>query len=81
MTGSEAKKMTYLEYQDGGQSNLKDLASSDWRKPRQQKLNYLFLILVYYHGSYKIHKTWILIDMHVIILEYQYGGDDFKIQH
>ena len=58
MTGSEAKKMTYLEYQDGGQSNLKDLASSDWRKPRQQKLNYLFLILVYFQGSYKIHKTW-----------------------
>ena len=57
MTGSEANKMTYLEYQDGGQSNLKDLASIDRRKPRQQKLNYLFLILVYYQGSYKIHKT------------------------
>ena len=61
MTGSEANKMTYLEYQDGGQSNLKDLASSDRRKDddrrRQQKLNYLFLILVYYQGSYKIHKT------------------------
>ena len=27
MTGCEANKMTYLEYQDGGQSNLKDLAS------------------------------------------------------
>ena len=59
MTGSEANKMTYLEYQDGGQSNLKDLASSDRGKPRQQKLNYLFLILFYYQGSYKIHhKTW-----------------------
>ena len=57
MTGSEANKMTYLEYQDGGQSNLKDLASGDRRKPRQQKRNYLFLILVYYQGSYKIHKT------------------------
>ena len=58
MTSSEANKMTYLEYQDGGQSNLiKDLASSDRRKPRQQKLNYLLLILVYYQGSYKIHKT------------------------
>ena len=79
MTGSEANKMMYLEYQDGGQSNLKDLASSDRRKPREQKLNYLFLILVYYQGSHKIHKTWLLIDMYVIILEYQYGGDDFKI--
>ena len=48
MTGSEANKMTYSEYQDGGQSNLKDLASSNRRKPGQQKLNYLFLILVYW---------------------------------
>ena len=79
MSGSEANKMTYLEYQDGGQSNLKDLASSDRRKPRQQKLHYLFLILVYYQGSYKYIRHELLIDMHVIILEYQYGGDDFKI--
>ena len=57
MTGSEANKMTYLEYQDGGQSNLKDLASNDRRKLRQQKLNYLSLILVHYQGSYKIHET------------------------
>ena len=77
MTCSEANKMKYLEYQDGGQSNLKDLASSDRGKPRQQKLNYLFSFLVYYQGSYKIHE--LLIDTHVIIFEYQYGGDDFKI--
>ena len=34
------------------------IASSGQGKPRQQKLNNLFLILVYYQGNYKIHKIW-----------------------
>ena len=56
-------EMTNLEYQDGGKSSVQDFSSSDRGKPWQQSNSFLFKV-----------RSQTALD-----LEYQDGGDDFKI--